>query len=96
MARLMWKTTMARDTRTIEELQATAMLLGMWYDRYDHTFNKDGINGWCMTYAVETMEELKNHQTVLRRALLVQQGQLGAKDVRPHKDDEESKEPVHG
>jgi hypothetical protein len=77
---------MAKSDRTIEEFEATAMLLGMWYDSLDHTFNKN-YEGDVMAsqfYDADTMEEI--YLTHLgrdnaHRKQLVKDKHIGAKDA---------------
>jgi len=73
---------MARSEFTVEELQAQAMLLGMWDDYEDHTFNTTDING-SSSIDADTHEELYTQSEVVRRVeedrfQLVATGQLGA------------------
>lgn len=74
---------MARDTRTVEELEAAAMLLGdgWWYDRKDHTFNFDNEAGLTKdVLCADTMAVLFTVGMIDRRRRDdVKQGLIGPK-----------------
>jgi hypothetical protein len=75
---------MAKSDRTIAEFQAAAMLLGLWYDETDHTFNN--VSAGEITYSVildaDTTERVEIRPKVIsERMRLVREGLLGASDA---------------
>lgn len=78
---------MAKSELTIAELEVQAMMLNMWYYRFDHTFNRDAGAG--VTFAIldpDTMEEIKitaDDQNYPMRLCEVEAGTIGAKDYGP-------------
>ena len=69
---------------TIAELQAQGMLLGMWYDADDHTFNKTMPHKEVHSFCADTMTpmEIVSHGGcwIIDRQREVQSGKLGASD----------------
>ena len=69
---------------TTAELCAQAMLLGMWYDADDHTFNKTMPHKEVHSFCADTMVpmEVVSHggYWIIDRQREVQSGELGASD----------------
>lgn len=72
--------------RTKEEYEAAAMLLGMWYDASDHTFNEDdaAYGNWKSSIDADTLELVySNHEGeddvegISERRQRVRDGKLG-------------------